>query len=132
MMRRYAALMLVAVLGLPMAGCGCGLMLPQADGVSSGLILADSGNKTHYSLSVAGGSLMLTEIGSGVTVAADPELIDSMTGAHYTVAVSDGALTLVPGAETTQGAAQLGLADTATARNYALEVIRGALTLIPG
>jgi hypothetical protein len=131
MMKRFAAVVFVAGLGLPMVGCGGDLMLPQAGGGSSGLILADSGTETHYSLSVADGSLMLTEIGPEGTAAADPGLIDSVTGAHYSVTVNDGALTLVPGSSTTQGTLQLGLADTVTAKNYTLAVDSGALTLIP-
>jgi ABC-type uncharacterized transport system ATPase subunit len=104
-------------------------MLPQADGVSSGLILADSRTETHYSLSVAGGSLMLIEIGSAG--AGDPGLIDSVTGAHYSMAVTGGSLTLVAGENTPQGALQIELADTVTAKNYTLAVVSGALTLIP-
>jgi hypothetical protein len=132
MMSRFAAVVLVAGLGLPMVGCGGDLMLPQSSGVSGGLILADSGSEMHYSLSVADGSLMLTAIGSEGTVAADPGLIDSVTSTHYSVAVTDGTLTLVPGSSTMQGALQIGLKDTVTARNYALAVDSGALTLIPG
>jgi len=131
MMRRFAAIVSVAGLGLAMAGCGGGLILPQADGVSSGLILADAANETHYNLSVTGGALMLTEIGSGGMVAADPELIDSMNGAQYSMTVTGGSLTLVVGENTPQGALQIELTDTVTAKNYTLAVVRGALTLIP-
>ncbi len=132
MMRRFASLVLVAGLGLPIAGCGGNLLLAPASGVGSGLVLVDSKTEKNYRLSVADGSLRVTEIVCGGTVATDTGLIDSVTGAHYTLAVSDGALTLVSGAETTQGTLQLGLADTVTARNYALAVISGALTLISG
>ena len=131
MMRRFAAVVLIAWLGLPMVGCGCALSLPQADGGSIGLILADSGTETHYSLSVADGALMLTETNSEGTAAANLGLIDSVTGAHYSVTVTDGALTLVPGSSTTPGALQIGLADAVTAGNYTLAVNSGTLILIP-
>ena len=132
MMRRFAAVVLVAGLGLGMAGCGDGLILPQAGGGSSGLMLTGPGTETHYNLCVADGSLTLTEIAGGGTGAADPELIDSVTGAHFSVSVTGGALSLVSASSTTPGALQIGLADTVTARNYALAVVSGALTLIPG
>ena len=131
MMRRFAAIVLVAGLGLPMVGCGSALSLPQAGGSSIGLILADSGTETHYSLSVADGSLMLTATNSQGTAAANLGLIDSLTGAHYSLTVTDGALTLVPGSSSTPGALQIGLADSVTARNYTLAVNSGALILIP-
>lgn len=131
-MRWFAALMLLAGLGLPVAGCGGNTILTSVGAIDGGLNLADSNTEMHYNLSVADGSLRLTEIGSGGTVVLDIGLIDSVTGAHYRVAVIGGALTLVPAAETTQGTPQLGLADTVTARNYALAVVSGSLTLIPG
>lgn len=130
MMRRFAALVLVVELGLAMVGCS-DLNHSPVGGAVSALILTDSGTETRYSLSVADGSLMLTETGSQGT-AADPELIDSATGAHYSVAVTGGALTLVPGSSTTLGTLRIALADVVTAKNYALAVDNGALTLIPG
>jgi hypothetical protein len=132
MMRRFAAVVLVAGLVLPMVGCGSSLSLPQASEGSSGLILTDSGTETHYSLSVADGALMLTATNSEGTAVANLGLIDSVTGAHYSVTVTDGALTLVPSSITTPGALQIGLADAVTARNYTLAVDSGALILIPG
>ena len=132
MMMRFAAVVLVAGLGLGMAGCGDGLILPQAGGVSSGLMLTEPETKANYNLSVADGSLTLTEIASGGTSTADPGLIDRITGAQYSVSVTRGTLALAASANTTPGALQIGLADTVTARNYALAVVNGALTLIPG
>jgi hypothetical protein len=132
MMRRFAAVVLVAGLGVAMAGCGDGLSRPQSGVGSNGLMLTDPGTETHYNLSVAAGSLILTETASGSMGTTDPGLIDSVTGAQYSLDVTRGALTLVPGAYTIQGTLLIELADTVIAKNYALAVVSGALTLIPG
>jgi len=128
MTRLVATVLLFVGLGWSISGCGRDLILPLTSS-GNGLVLSDSVTAAHFSLSVAGGALTLTGIGSSGTVSPVVGLIDSVTGARYSLVVTSGALTLVPGSGAMVAASQIGLPDTVTAKTYALAVASGALTL---
>jgi hypothetical protein len=129
MKKPVSAVLLAIGLGWPFGGCGGNIVAPLPDAVDSGLVLVDSANQTHFSLSVTDGAPTLTAVGDAGAASPSLAFTDEVTGIRYSLAVTSGALTLAPDTDAAP-ASQIGLTDSATSRTYSLAVVSGALTLI--